>query len=537
MLQAWSVVGPLTAVAREVEDTAERCALQLPELVQHLLRGLLTLELDCPTGDLSAALGQVEAALGPCPAGPPAVAVVGRTRAGKSTLRFALTGEGEEGIGRGGQRTTRTVIDYDWHGVRLRDTPGVGARDGATDTQAALEAAAEADLVLWMLTSDGLQQATLQPVLQMLRRGVPVLAVVNHKDQHDLREDRDWDHDGLTTERGAREVRLRSVLADGVRPPLCVVHVQLDVARWARGAGCAEAWVAAGLPELEQTLADAAACAVAARQETRRAHLASALDGLRVPLDAVVEVLDQAVAEVEGQLYRSRQRTEQAAAQCRTAVQEARRRAEVAVSAGLDAAVQTVQATEDVVAATARWSSALVQLDDQVTALLEATARSRLTAAGWPDELLRLSAAPFRAPAVSLAGAPKTARALGAGFNVFKLAVATPALLLGPVGAVAVGLLAPVVVDAVAAGAVPQVEAENRKRAESLAVARAAAEEALAARLDALGHAADTVLEERVLAPGRRETVSAGARRTRLSKVRALAVRARSLTEEGLHER
>ncbi len=196
-------------------------------------------------GPLEAALSELRAALTPARHGPLVVAVVGRTRAGKSTLRFVLTGEGEDGIGRGGQRTTRTIMEYDWQGLLLRDTPGVGARDGAADTALASQAAATADLVLWVVTSDGLQQATVEPVRHVLSRGVPVLVAVNHKEQHDLRDDQDWSSEALLTERDARDRRIRDVLARTIGASGEVVHVQLDVARWARGVMKREsAWAA-----------------------------------------------------------------------------------------------------------------------------------------------------------------------------------------------------------------------------------------------------------------------------------------------------
>src|SRR3954451_7601942 len=72
---------------------------------------------------LSAAAAQLDTALAWHRAGPARVVCVGRTRAGKSTLRHVLTGEAEDGIGRGGQRTTRDNIEYVWRDLLLVDTP------------------------------------------------------------------------------------------------------------------------------------------------------------------------------------------------------------------------------------------------------------------------------------------------------------------------------------------------------------------------------------------------------------------------------
>jgi len=55
------------------------------------------------------------------------IALFGRTKAGKSTIREALT-RGDGGtIGKGAQRTTRDVREYRWQGLRLLDTPGIEA--------------------------------------------------------------------------------------------------------------------------------------------------------------------------------------------------------------------------------------------------------------------------------------------------------------------------------------------------------------------------------------------------------------------------
>ncbi len=58
------------------------------------------------------------------------IALFGRTKAGKSTIREALTRGDGDTIGKGSQRTTRDVREYRWQGLRLLDTPGIEAYQG-----------------------------------------------------------------------------------------------------------------------------------------------------------------------------------------------------------------------------------------------------------------------------------------------------------------------------------------------------------------------------------------------------------------------
>ena len=58
------------------------------------------------------------------------VTLFGRTMAGKSTIREALTGGDGASIGKGAQRTTRDVCEYTWNSLRIIDTPGIGVYEG-----------------------------------------------------------------------------------------------------------------------------------------------------------------------------------------------------------------------------------------------------------------------------------------------------------------------------------------------------------------------------------------------------------------------
>lgn len=216
--------------------------------------------------------------------GPCRVVCVGRTRAGKSTLRFVLTGDGEDGIGRGGQRTTTEVIEYTWRDLIIVDTPGVGAFEGDEDAALAAAAASMADLVVWVVGSDGLQVATIGPVLGMLRRGVPLLVVVNHKDVVPLDALPYIRDEQLFTDLDARERRLREVTG---QDHVAVVHAQLDIARSARHAKDGQAWARSRADTMSARLHQAAEEAVHARPTSRTAALLLDLESLSTALEQV----------------------------------------------------------------------------------------------------------------------------------------------------------------------------------------------------------------------------------------------------------
>lgn len=85
------------------------------------------------------------------------VVLFGRTKAGKSTLREALTKGDGSTIGKGLQRTTRDIKEYSWNGLRLIDTPGIEAYKGEEDKQKAQEIAHESDMVIFLTSDDSIQ--------------------------------------------------------------------------------------------------------------------------------------------------------------------------------------------------------------------------------------------------------------------------------------------------------------------------------------------------------------------------------------------
>lgn len=109
------------------------------------------------------------------------VALVGRTKAGKTQLVKALSGDGDaDGIGRGRHRTTRNVRTTELPGFDLLDLPGVAALDGEEDTALAVAAAAQADAVLW-LYAESLHDTEAVELEDLLRRGKPTVVAYNAK--------------------------------------------------------------------------------------------------------------------------------------------------------------------------------------------------------------------------------------------------------------------------------------------------------------------------------------------------------------------
>ena len=66
------------------------------------------------------------------------ITLFGRTMVGKSTIREAVTRGDGQTIGKGAQRTTRDIREYEWNLLRIVDTPGIGAYDGRPDRDKAL---------------------------------------------------------------------------------------------------------------------------------------------------------------------------------------------------------------------------------------------------------------------------------------------------------------------------------------------------------------------------------------------------------------
>lgn len=111
------------------------------------------------------------------------ISFMGRTKAGKSTLHSVLLG-GLNGdfIGKGSERTTRYNYVYDFEGMRIIDTPGIGAPGGKSDTEIASEVADESDLICYVVTSDSIQETEFNFLKKLKDKNKPVLIMLNKKD-------------------------------------------------------------------------------------------------------------------------------------------------------------------------------------------------------------------------------------------------------------------------------------------------------------------------------------------------------------------
>jgi hypothetical protein len=113
---------------------------------------------------------------------PMRVVLMGRTMAGKSSVLSALTGSHSERIGDGRQRFSRDTFGATasaCQDIELVDTPGVGAHCGADDTENALEAALSADVIVWVNSSDSIQEESAVALKQLGVIGKPIIVAVN----------------------------------------------------------------------------------------------------------------------------------------------------------------------------------------------------------------------------------------------------------------------------------------------------------------------------------------------------------------------
>lgn len=107
------------------------------------------------------------------------VTLFGRTKAGKSTIREALTNGDGSTIGKGAQRTTKDVETYNWNHLRILDTPGFDAYKGEEDEKIAFSQVDETDLILFLVTSDSIEESEFVKLASLRRENKPVIILLN----------------------------------------------------------------------------------------------------------------------------------------------------------------------------------------------------------------------------------------------------------------------------------------------------------------------------------------------------------------------
>ena len=112
------------------------------------------------------------------------ISLLGRTKAGKSTLHAILTNQGNEYIGIGMQRTTRYNRVYQWNLIRLIDTPGIGSAeaDGRSDEEIAKSVLGESDIICFLVVDDSIQQDILDFIEKISKLNKPIIILLNHKE-------------------------------------------------------------------------------------------------------------------------------------------------------------------------------------------------------------------------------------------------------------------------------------------------------------------------------------------------------------------
>lgn len=109
------------------------------------------------------------------------ITLFGRTNVGKSTLMEILTNGHGNSIGKGGQRTTTDVRQYNWNGLSITDVPGIDAYDGHVDEVLAERASRFADQIIFMITSGQPESIEAKWLVKLKRKDKPILCVCNVK--------------------------------------------------------------------------------------------------------------------------------------------------------------------------------------------------------------------------------------------------------------------------------------------------------------------------------------------------------------------
>lgn len=175
----------LKSLTKEVDAALQKLVQDQDQEAQQLVEALRGLQNDLQEDILAgieksySALNLKERAMGYF-----TITFIGKTKAGKSTLHTVITGEGQEQIGVGKQRTTRYNRSYVWKGLRIMDTPGIGApqEGGDLDTAYALQAIDESDVICFVVSNDSQQTTELDFLKGIRDRNKPVVVLLNVKE-------------------------------------------------------------------------------------------------------------------------------------------------------------------------------------------------------------------------------------------------------------------------------------------------------------------------------------------------------------------
>lgn len=244
---------------------------------------------------------------------PMRVVLMGRTMAGKSSLLSALTGSYFERIGDGRQRFSRDVLSATPTAssrIEIVDTPGVGAADGAEDVEVAFGAARDADLILWVASSDSIQQETADALRLLGAIGKPILIALNCRQNLDgigrlqlLR----FPDKVFGNRSGLVDEIKRHLAAVGVEPlDVIYVHALAAVEAVASGGVDTELHAASHLDDLTEALIGEHA----AHSDSRRAI--RLVDGPRQQVEAFRASLHQAAAGLRAGAARGRRMSDDA---------------------------------------------------------------------------------------------------------------------------------------------------------------------------------------------------------------------------------
>lgn len=138
--------------------------------------------LDACIRDVTAELDRAEAELAALDGRPAEmrVSLFGRTKAGKSTLWAAISGQPAE-LSAGRQNTTQEIRPWTKNGVCLIDQPGVAGAGRPDLERLAWEGTTDADLVLFVLTEDKIVEVDQEHMRRLADLSIPVACLINVK--------------------------------------------------------------------------------------------------------------------------------------------------------------------------------------------------------------------------------------------------------------------------------------------------------------------------------------------------------------------